>query len=339
MFQFAWPYLIAALPLPLLALLLPPARPRPGAALRVPFFGVVQAADRPGQGRRSWPRLLLALLAWLLLVTAAVRPQWQGEPVTLPISGRDLLLAIDISRSMETADMLIGGEHTTRISVVKAVAGEFIERRRGDRLGLILFGRNAYLQVPLTFDRATVRTLLYEAEAGLAGNETAIGDAIGLAVKRLRDRPQDNRVLVLLTDGVNNAGSLAPLQAAELAATAGLKIYTIGVGADELIIRDFFGTRPVNPSSDLDETTLTAIAERTGGRYFRARDTAALRGIYGLLDRLEPLATDNQTYRPVRELYPWPLALALLLSAALAMTTRCGARRSAMGPRWREARR
>ncbi|MDX1655459.1 MAG: VWA domain-containing protein [Candidatus Competibacteraceae bacterium] len=317
MFQFAWPWLLAALPLPLLALLIPPASHPPLAALRVPFFhridGVV-ATPRP----RS--RLVLALFIWLLLVTAAARPQWVGEPLELPLTGRDLLLAIDISQSMEIRDMVLDGERTDRLSAVKAVAGRFIARREGDRLGLILFGRNAYLQVPLTFDRETVRVLLNEAEPGLAGRETALGDAIALGVKRLRERPEQGRVLVLLTDGVSNAGRLEPLKAAELAAASAVRIHTIGVGADKLIIRDFFGSRSVNPSQDLDEETLQQIAFLTGGEYFRARDTQALASIYALLDELEPAAREQETFRPVAELYPWPLGTALGLSVLTALT-------------------
>jgi Ca-activated chloride channel family protein len=204
-----------------------------------------------------------------------------------------------------------------RLQATQQVAGDFIEQRVGDRIGLILFGQQAYLQTPLTFDRKTVQQLLQEAVIGLAGKETAIGDAIGLAVKRLRDHPVDSRVLILLTDGANTAGEVSPLKAAELAAQAGLKIYTIGIGADELLVRSLFGTRRVNPSQDLDEKTLTAIAETTGGRYFRARHLEELQQIYQLLDRLEPVNEDAQYFRPRHALYPWPLAGALLLALAL----------------------
>ena len=187
--------------------------------------------------------------------------------------------------------------------VVKQVAGDFIERRAGDRVGLILFGRRAYLQTPLTFDRQTTRALLEESAIGLAGKETAIGDAIGLAVKRLREEPEQNRVLVLLTDGANTAGAVEPLKAADLAAAEGLKIYTIGVGADEMMVRSLFGSRRINPSADLDERALTAIADKTGGRYFRARDTRSLMQIYGILDELEPAAEEEDVLRPPAELY------------------------------------
>jgi len=315
----AWPLVLLALPLPLLAAwLLPQAPAMPGTALRLPFYSALHAAlgERHAAPRRI--RLLLAAAGWLLLVIAAARPQFIGEPLQLPVSGRDLLLAVDISGSMETPDMQLGRQVTDRLTAVKAVAGEFIGRREGDRLGLILFGEQAYLQTPLTFDRQTVRTLLNEAAIGLAGKSTAIGDAIGLAVKRLRQQPQENHVLILLTDGANTAGSVDPLKAADLAAAEELRIYTIGVGAESIRVRGLLGTRQVS-NNELDEATLTAIAEKTGGRYFRARDIAGLEAIYQLLDELEPASQDAEVFRPVRELYVWPLAGALLISVLLAL--------------------
>ena len=204
------------------------------------------------------------------------------------------------------------------------MAGEFIERRQGDRLGLILFGTRAFWHVPLTFDRSTVRTLLNEAFIGITDDDpqTSIGDAIGLAVKRLQNQPSANRVLILLTDGANTAGEVTPLKAAELAAASGLKIYTIGVGADEMLVRGFFGSQKVNPSVDLDEATLTAIASISGGQYFRARSTQELAQIYGVLDQIEPVEKDPHYLRPQRELFIWPLAFALL-SLALIGWIRC----------------
>ncbi|MDX1380684.1 MAG: VWA domain-containing protein, partial [Xanthomonadales bacterium] len=274
--------------------------------------------------RRRW-RMLLATLAWLLLLGAAVRPQWVGEEQQLPITGRDLLLAVDISGSMDTQDMALGQRTVNRLSVVRQVAGDFIQRRRGDRVGLILFGSRAYLMTPLTFDTESTAVQLAESEIGLAGRETAIGDAIGLAVKRLRDDAAAERVLILLTDGANTAGEVQPLQAAEFAAREGLTIYTVGVGAEEMVVQDFFGARTVNPSADLDEDTLRAIAERTGGAYFRATDAASLEAIYERLDALEPVESDEETIRPVNELFHYPLGLAvllLLLTAGFALVPR-----------------
>ncbi len=317
--ELAWPWLLLALPLPLLVRLgLPRAEATVPSALRVPFYEMLSSGqgERRGAAPRHWT-LLLALLAWLLLVLAAARPQWLGESVPLPMAGRDLMLAVDISGSMTEEDMVIGGQVVDRLMAVKAVAGDFIERREGDRIGLILFGQQAYVQTPLTFDRATARTLLFESAVGLAGRETAIGDAIGLAVKRLRDQPTEERVLVLLTDGANTAGSIAPLKAAELASAAGVRIYTIGVGSDPRAGFGAFGlSMGRNP---IDEATLSAIAVDTGGRYFRARDVRELQGIYAALDELEPVESDQQTFRPVGELFAWPLGLALLLSGLAAV--------------------
>jgi Ca-activated chloride channel family protein len=229
------------------------------------------------------------------------------------------MLAVDLSGSMEVKDFQIKGQMVTRLIATQWVGGEFIRRRVGDRLGLILFGRQAYLQTPLTFDRETVRTLLHEAVIGLAGKETAIGDAIGLAVKRLRGEDASSSILILLTDGANTAGEVTPIKAAELAAKEGLKIYTIGIGADEMIVRNLFGNRRVNPSADLDEKTLTEIAEKTGGRYFRARDVEELENIYALLDELEPVEQESQTFRPRSSLYSWPLGAALTIATLLVM--------------------
>lgn len=315
----AWPYAFAALPLPLfMGWLLPRTAGEPRTALRIPFFAAVKT-ESAMHTRRSKGRLIWVTLAWILLISAAGRPQFLGEPLHLPVSGRDLLLSVDISGSMQTKDMFLGKQQSDRLTAVKAVAGEFIQRRGGDRLGLILFGQQAYLQTPLTFDRKTVRTLLYEAAIGLAGKETAIGDAIGLAIKHLRDQPQENRVVILLTDGANTAGTIDPLKAADLAAQEGVRIYTIGVGADEILVQSLFGLQRINPSVDLDEETLGTIAAKTGGEYFRALDTENLERIYQLLDELEPVTVAEETFRPIKELYAWPLTAALAITVGLAL--------------------
>jgi Ca-activated chloride channel family protein len=320
MIHFEWGWLFLALPLPLLIRWLLPAQlPTQQAGLKVPFLddfdSATQTTTAPLNSRHN---LWLAGLAWLLLVTAAARPQWLGEPLEQAVSGRDLMLAVDLSRSMEAQDFFIQKQAVDRLTAAKSVANDFINRRAGDRLGLILFGTQAYLQTPLTFDRKTVITLLNESVIGLAGDNTAIGDAIGLAVKRLGEAAENSRVLVLMTDGANTAGEVSPLKAAELAKAKHLKIYTIGIGADEMIIRDFFGKHKVNPSMDLDENTLVKIAESTGGRYFRARNTDELNNIYLLLDTLEPVEKDKQFFRPRSEWFYYPLALALLITGILA---------------------
>ncbi len=321
MIEFVWPLVFFCLPLPwLVRWFIPPADATRQAALKAPFLEELQ--DLPSAHRIATPKhslLWLAIVAWVLLVTAAARPQWLGEPIELAMSGRDLMLAVDLSGSMDIQDFKLNGKAVDRLTATKAVAGKFIERRAGDRIGLILFGDRAYLQAPLTFDRKTVHTLLEESAIGLAGEKTAIGDAIGLAVKRLRENPENQRILILLSDGANTAGEVQPLQAAELAVKEKLKIYTIGVGSDEMIIRDFFGTRRVNPSEDLDEKTMTALATKTGGQYFRARDTDELDKIYAMLDELEPVEKDKRYYRPRVELFPWPLGMALILAGGLVL--------------------
>ncbi len=321
MLSLHWPWLLLILPAPWLYR----ALRKPAASMSLSLWAPMYSELYREQGSRGRGDVLIILLLstiWCGAVLAAARPVWIGEPITLPTTGRDLLLAVDISGSMEIEDMDSGRGLVDRLRVVKDVVGEFVARRRGDRLGLILFGSNAYLQTPLTFDRTTVNTMLQEALIGFAGKGTAIGDAIGLAVKRLQDRPAGGRVVILLTDGANTAGAVTPLQAAELAAAHGVKVYTVGIGADEILRRSLFGMQRINPSADLDEDVLTAIADTTGGRYFRARNPEDLAAIYRTLDQIEPIAQEAETLRPTQALYYWPLAVAMLASFALALKTR-----------------
>ncbi len=315
MLSLDWPWVFLLTPLPLLVRWLSRPAESLGSALRVPFFQQLQRlqqVDSHAFPRTAWRGLLLALI-WLALLLAAARPTWTGEPIPLPQEGRDLMLAVDISQSMAEPDMEVNGSFASRIDAVKYVLSEFIERRTGDRIGLILFGERSYLQTPLTFDRNSVQIQLIEAQLGFAGYATAIGDAIGLGVKRLRDREAGSRVLILLTDGANTAGS-NPREAAAIAAEAGVRIHTIGIGAEARMVTDLFGQRrAVNPSADLDEDSLQYIADTTGGEYFRARDPAELALVYQAIDQLEPVPEDV-TYRPQRSLFHWPLGVALLLS-------------------------
>ncbi|MEN8820945.1 MAG: VWA domain-containing protein [Abyssibacter sp.] len=317
MIQLLWPWLLAALPFPWFMLRWMPAMDS-GQPIRLPIYGELSQAAAAGTHTRRMPGLrpFIAGLIWVLLVAAACRPVWLGDPIQLPTSGRDLMLAVDVSGSMEEADMEIAGQRVNRLKAVQAVATDFIERRIGDRVGLILFGDRAYVYSPLSLDRDTVATLLGDALVGLAGQKTAIGDAIGLAAKRLQDSPSDERVLVLLTDGVNTAGELDPDKAAELAATLGIRIHTIGFGGGSRSLSGFFQIQ----QAQIDERQLQQIAEQTGGRYFRARDTAELVAIYQLLDDIEPVEVDALSVRPQDELYPWPLAAAGLLAVFLVMS-------------------
>lgn len=319
MIEFALPWALAALPLPwLVRRLTPPARER-GGALRVPFFRALAEASSRGRTSSRWGFLVVAakLVAWALLVGAAAQPQWVGPPQAIPTQGRDLMLALDLSESMRTPDFEVGGRPIDRFSVVRAVARDFTLQRTGDRVGLVLFGTRAFLQAPLTPDLATVAKLLEESEVGLAGQATAIGDALGLAVKHLHDRPEGERVLVLLSDGENTAGVLEPKRAAELAKEAGVRVYTIGVGTGAQTARS---RRRGVRGAGADEATLREIAATTGGRYFRADDTESLVGVYRDIDALEPTKGNPATIRPVRALFPYPLAASLALSGLLAMT-------------------
>lgn len=316
MVNLAWPWLLLMLPLPWLLTWLLPSRASANEPVAAPVLPIQsRLREMPGVSqqqvsRRRWLSLLMAL-AWALLVVALARPQHVGEATHVPITGRDLMLAVDISPSMEERDMILGGRPLNRLEALKVVLDDFISHRQGDRLGLLLFGSEPYIQAPLTFDHDTLRTLLSEAGLGMAGRATAIGDAIGLAVKRLRERPQEHRVLVLLTDGANTAGNLTPEKAREIAADSNVRIHTIGIGSESGVRRGLFGSRQINPSSDLDEELLQTIAADTGGQYFRARSIEELQGIYQEIDRLEPLELEGKPWRPVTELYAWPAGLAL----------------------------
>ena len=322
MIEWLWPLAFLLVPAPILVRWLINASKKKQPALTVPslegFSGL--STNESFSATLSTVKLIILWLAWILLIAAVARPQWVGEMVSLPTTGRDLMLAIDISGSMATEDMQVNNDYVDRLSVVKAVISQFLDARKGDRVGLVLFGTNAYVQAPLTFDLKSVKKLMIEAPVGIAGGKTAIGDAIGLTVKRLRERQNEEKVVILLTDGANNVGEIPPIKAAELASVDGIKIYTIGVGAEEMRVPSLFGSlagRTTNPSADLDEETLSKIAEATQGRYFRAKDTNTLAQIYELIDKLEPIEQEPETYRPFQVLYYWPLGISLCLFLSL----------------------
>ncbi len=313
--EWQWPWALLLLPLPLLFSWRKPKHDHETIGPQLPtLYGVLrQIGVSQSPSRNAPPRWMTALLclAWLLLILACMRPHFVGDAVDLPRSGRDLMLAIDISPSMKERDMLLNNVESTRLEAVKYVVGDFIKARAGDRIGLILFGSQPYVQAPLTFDTKTVHTLLNEAFLGMAGQATAIGDAITLATKRLRERPDQSRVLILLSDGQNTAGEIPPGKAAQFAAHENIKIYTIGIGAEEILKRSFFGVQRINPSADLDEAMLTQIAETTKGKYYRARDLQELEQIYQEIDTLEPIEQEQRTYRPRKSIMHWFIASAL----------------------------
>lgn len=316
MLELAWPWIAAALALPwIVARLAPPAAPL-GAPLRVPFLAAARGWQATA-GARTRVRSALALAAWALLVAAACRPQWVGAPVAAPASGRSMLLALDVSGSM--SDPVPGGGLT--FDVMTRTARRFIARRAGDRVGLIVFGSKAYVQAPLTFDLGAVEKMVDETFIGLAGEGTAIGDAIALAVARLRPMPRDARMLILITDGSNTEGALSVEQATRLARAFGVRVYAIGIGVP--------GTAGRQPGMGLDEPVLERVAAETGGRYFRAGNRPALARVYAAIDRVEPAAQEARRVRPSRELYAWPLGAALVLAlAALAAGASANARRA-----------
>ena len=312
MFSFAWPWLFLLLPLPIVVYYFSPKKTAGSAALKVPVLlpGVTgKALVASEQKLPVW----FAALVWVLLIVAVCRPQWLGEPISIPTEGREMMIAVDLSGSMQMEDMLLNGKQVDRLTMLKELLGDFIERRQGDRLGLILFGDDAYMQTPMTYDRNTVQQMLDESVIGLVGQKTAIGDAMALAVKRFVSKEDSNRVLVLLTDGQNTSGRITPDQALELAVAKDVTIYTIGIGAEVMMERSLFGNRKVNPSRDLDEQTLSKIAKQTGGNYFRAKDGVTMTRIYQMLDQLEPVEQDQQQMRPLSALFYYPLALVLIL--------------------------
>jgi Ca-activated chloride channel homolog len=308
MISLEWPWALALAALPLaVRRLLPPARHRGGVALAIGLELEGVAAGAAGADR--WPPALV--LAWIALVLAAAQPVWSGSAVPMPVIARDLVLALDLSASMAEKDVDPLQADRTRLEAARDLAADFLRDREGDRVGLVLFGTRAYLYAPLTLDRAAVAAMLGAAEVGLAGDATAVGDAIVAGIKALGGRR--GGVMVLLTDGENTAGSVPPGKAAELAAASGLRIHTIGFGSHG-------NPPPVLHSlgvggSPVQEAPLREISARTGGRYFRARSAAELADVYRQIDALEPVAGAVREFRPRRALFQWPLAASLLLMA------------------------
>ena len=332
MIIFACPYMFLLLFLPLLVhYLLPVLKGMHGDALRVPFLKEISAINlRSGKlwqtsGKGASHININKVMAWaiyILLVTAIARPQVLGEPIRIKNEGRDILLVMDISTSMLEQDFQYQGHRLSRLQAVKAAASDFIEKRNDDHIGLILFGSRAYLQAPLTYDRQAVKNILLSMDAGMAGNSTAIGDALGLALKSLKDAEnKDNKVIILLTDGENNDGSLSLPQAINLAKNEKVKIYTIGVGGQADFVQSILSYKIALPSG-LDEQGLQQLAEEAGGQYFRADDTNSLFKVYEEIDRLEPQSQEENYIQETEEYYYWPLMVAFLLSCVLLMMKR-----------------
>ena len=320
MFRFYWPWLALLLPLPyLVRMLVPSAKKEAEEAtpeLRFPAlkrlkkaFPVYQSAKK----HSNQAYFIVLWLAWVSLVLAVMQPEKVDQFTQVNNIGYDLMLAVDTSQSMKALDFSTKFKSISRLDVTKDVVGKFVLGRRGDRVGLITFGENAYLHVPLTLDTVSVSQMLNDTVSGMAGNATAIGDAIGLSVRNLRERPEGSRVLVLLTDGEDNASHIPPLEAAKLAKQYGIRIYTIGVGKNGPVPfpNKYGGYSMVEMS--IDEDLLTAIASMTGGQYFRATDQEALQAIYDKINTLEKTESNVKQFLIREPLYPYPLGLAMVL--------------------------
>ena len=313
MLEFAWPLAALAAIFPWLVARFAPAAAPLAAPLRVPFLHDVRRWQRSA-GARPPVRHVLALAAWLALVIAACRPQWIGEPEGVPASGRSVLLALDLSGSIR--DVVLGGEPGPEI--LRRTARAFIAGRAGDRIGLVVFGTKAHVQAPPTFDLRALAEMVDETFIGIAGDGTALGDAIALGVARLRAMPSAERVMILLTDGSSTEGAVSVPDAALVARHHGVRVHAIGIGAP-------LPDAARRTGDGLDESALRIVAEQTGGLYFRADSGGALERIYQALAQHEPVAGDSRRFRSRSDLYLWPLSLALALAfAALAATARAG---------------
>jgi Ca-activated chloride channel family protein len=313
MFHFAAPYFLILLVLvPLTAW---HRRRMPASALA---FSRAGGEGEPGpsimlQLGRALP--LLYYLVLVLVVAALARPQWGTRQMILDTKGVNIILAIDLSESMGAVDFQQGGRMINRLAAVKQVVRDFIGKRSGDRIGMVVFGSQAYTQLPLNRDYNTIAAILDRLEIGAAGRSTAVGDAIGIALKRLEDVESRANVIILLTDGRSNSGELEPLAAAGIAAGKKVRIYTVGVGgrgrAPFLVNDPIFGQRTIYQRVDLDEETLGAIAERTGGLYFKATDLEGLEKIYNTIDQMEKTDVKIKVYDQFNDLYLWCLLPAL----------------------------
>jgi Ca-activated chloride channel family protein len=310
--SLATPLVLLALPLPLLARRLLARRAGEAAALRVPasLVGLGDGAA-PSAAGGGVGRLAIAWLAWICLVVAAAGPQSVLPDALQPMSGREIMLALDFSGSMEAKDFVLDGTPVRRIDAVKAVASEFLQRRGGDRVGLVAFAEEAQLAAVPTFDLAAVAEILGEIEIGALGRSTAIGDGLGLSLKRLKDSTSPSRVVVLLSDGTNTAGAVGAEAAAKLAETMGVRVHTIALGSDTTLEGELNGA-----SIRVDEAALSDIAAASGGSAFRVQSTDDLRQVTAAIDALEPIAFPAAPVVAVRELWPWPAVAALLLCLA-----------------------
>ncbi len=324
MIGFAYPFLLLLIFLPFVCFaIFPPIKNALGSAILVPFIDDIKNIKNKVGGRgynllsnnfMKTLKFLYLFCIWCLLVIGVARPQFVGEPYRLKTENRDIMLVIDISTSMLQPDFATKRQRIDRLTAVKLVVGDFIEKRTEDKIGLILFGTRAYLQSPLTFDKVAVKDILYNTDAGMAGNSTSIGDALGIALKNLKDdKNKQNKVIILLSDGESNDGSLSMAEAISLAEKEGIKVYTIGVGSEASFMGSIFGIR----NNSFDEKGLKELANRTKGNYFKATDLSSLQNIYQKIDALEPINNEGSIVQEKRDLFYIPVIIALFLAMFL----------------------
>jgi Ca-activated chloride channel homolog len=321
-FQFQDPWLLLfLLVLPLLAF-----QRKKGAAIHFSSIGVLKSLHSSRVDFLAGLPVMIRFLALALLIVALARPQEGHKSTEILSIGVDIMLALDTSGSMRALDFIEDEKRITRLAVVKGVVSKFIDNRPNDRIGMVVFGEQAYTQCPLTLDQGILQSFLSKLEIGMAGDSTAIGSAVGIAVKRLKDLESKSKVIILLTDGRSNAGTLAPIQAAQTAKTFGIKIHTIGVGTQgkaPFLVNSVFGQRYVYQEVDIDETTLKEISQITGGQYFRATDLESLKNIYQQIDEMEKSEVkviDHSEYRELFYYFLVPGLLMLLLEINLSNT-------------------
>ena len=326
MFTFYWPWMVLILPLPLIAWYFLPADKNTNSdtspELLFPYVRRLLSSftqHNVGASKsKEWFVIILSLL-WISLILALMRPQWLDQMEYNQTKGYDIMLAVDISGSMEALDFATEEKRVSRIGITKEVVSNFALGRKGDRLGLILFGEYAYLQMPMTFDTMAVSKMLNSAVIGMAGMSTAIGDAIGIAIKEIRSRSEKSRVIILLTDGTDNSSNIPPLEATRIAKHYGIRIYTIGIGKDGLVPYPDQSGQIMMIEIGMDEALLTKIADMTGGQYFRATDNTSLEKIYSKINELEKVEINAMEYKIRKPLYRYPLGLACLLFLMLCL--------------------
>ena len=306
MYQFVWPIIFILLPLPLILRQILGvsnfASKNFDGALKVPFWTRLQNLTHQDTFPKRTLSPFLWSLVWILFVIAAARPIWIGEPIVLEKEVRNIVLTLDVSGSMEEQDFDIKGHPLTRLEMVKHLANDFIQKRKGDNLGLVIFGSEAYTYAPLSPDTKTLTSLMDEIGIGIAGTQTAMGDALALAIQTVASVPENARIVILMSDGYANAGVVQMDEAIKIAKKTNVKVYTIGIGSDHNTIQDFLGFIQMSAPLDLDEETLNHIAQETGGKYFRAKTSTDLQKIYQLIDNLETTKAEETTVRPRKEM-------------------------------------